>query len=155
MRVEQFVERDPLVVHPDDSAGRAASLMTEQRLTALPVVDGQGQLAGMVRDTDILSLLLPDYLENLSDLGFIPGDLEPGSCTLSDVCRMPVKAALEVVHDYAVAENEPVLEAVRLMSKRCLTVLPVVRDGQLVGIIRAESVLRRIAELSQEAGQPS
>lgn len=155
MRVEQFVERDHPVVRPDDPAGTAARLMTEQGLRALPVVDGQGQLVGMVRDIDILNLLLPDYLEGLPDLSFLPPDLEPGSCTLSDVCRMPVRAALEVVRDYGVAENESVLEVVRLMSKLCLTVLPVVRDGQLLGIIRAESILGRIAELSSEAGQPS
>jgi acetoin utilization protein AcuB len=49
--------RDVVVVHPDDSLRAAIDLMLEERLSALPVVDKDGDIAGVLSYVDVLEAL--------------------------------------------------------------------------------------------------
>ncbi|MBU0609538.1 MAG: CBS domain-containing protein [Armatimonadetes bacterium] len=151
MTVKDLMETSPVTVRPEDSAAAAADVMLENQTRALPVVDAEGRLLGMVRDLDVLHLLLPGYLENLADLGFLPPDLEPGSCTLAEVCQLPIGQAIEGQDPYSVDEDEPVLEAVRVMVGRGLGTLPVLREGRLIGVLKAQRLLRHMAEAAGRA----
>ena len=149
------MEIEPTVIHPDDSAGAAAALMVAGGTRALPVVDDDGHLVGMVRDLDVLHLLLPGYLENLADLGFLPPDFEPGACTFGDVCRLSVQQTIEGQEPYSLDESELILEAVHVMVRRGLGTLPVVREGRLVGVLSAQRLLRHLIQSAAEAGAGS
>jgi CBS domain-containing protein len=155
MRVRDLMETEPVVIHPDDAAGAAAALMFEHQVQALPVVDGEGRLVGMVRDLDVLHLLLPGYLENLADLGFLPPDLEPGACSAGDACKLSVMQTIEGQESYSLDENEPILEAVHVMVGHGLGMLPVVREGRLVGTLSARRLLRDLIQSADEAGAGS
>lgn len=150
MRVRDLAETNVAVVHPEDPAGAAATLLVQSGLQAVPVVDEAGQLVGLLRDVDVLRLLLPGYLGDLTDLSFLPPDLDLGSCNFADVCSVLVSEALKIDATCAVGSSDPVLEAVRIMSALDLALLPVVDEQRLTGIITAETLLRRIAETSAE-----
>lgn len=53
MKIEDLMTRDPRTVRPEDSARAAAQAMWEQDCGVLPVVDGGGQLVGMITDRDV------------------------------------------------------------------------------------------------------
>jgi CBS domain-containing protein len=143
-----LAQRNEVAVHPGDPAGAAAASLVQSGLRAVPVVDETGQLVGMLRDVDVLRLLLPDYLGDLTDLSFLPPDLDLGSCNFADACGALVSDALRIDDTCAVDGNEPVLEAVRIMSALALPVLPVVDEARPTGVITSETLLRRIAETS-------
>jgi CBS domain-containing protein len=48
------MHRGVIAVTPETSAARAANLMVGQRIGSLPVVNGAGQVVGIVTETDIL-----------------------------------------------------------------------------------------------------
>jgi len=48
----------PMVCHSDTDVGELVRLMTEHKVDAVPVVEGQGQLLGLVTSTDLMLLLL-------------------------------------------------------------------------------------------------
>jgi CBS domain-containing protein len=144
MRVRDLMETEPVVIHPDDAAGAAAALMFEHQVQALPVVDGEGRLVGMVR-----------YLENLADLGFLPPDLEPGVCSAGDACKLSVMQTIEGQESYSLDENEPILEAVHMMVGHGLGMLPVLREGRFVGVLSARRLLRDLIQSADEAGAGS
>lgn len=152
MRVKDLMEASPAAVYLDDPISAAADLMVESRVGAVPVVDSAGRLVGVVRDLDVLHLLLPDYLESLADLGFLPPDLEPGACGIAEACGLPVRQAVADQAPASAEEDEPLLEAVRTMIEGGLDTLPVVRDGVLVGVLTARRVLRDMAGPGDEAG---
>jgi acetoin utilization protein AcuB len=53
-KVEGTMTRDPKVVAPEDDIQRAVEIILELKIGALPVVDGDGRLAGMISAIDLL-----------------------------------------------------------------------------------------------------
>jgi len=54
VEVGDVMHRGVVAVTPETTAARAANLMVGQRIGSLPVVDGTGQVIGIVTETDIL-----------------------------------------------------------------------------------------------------
>ena len=56
------MQRDLISVHPQTPAEEAAALLTTYGLRALPVIDDQGELQGIITFDDALDVLLPEQL---------------------------------------------------------------------------------------------
>jgi CBS-domain-containing membrane protein len=54
MRVKDLVVRDVITVQPDDSLSLAVSLLAENRISAMPVVDGRDRCKGIISTTDLV-----------------------------------------------------------------------------------------------------
>ena len=57
-KVSELMTPDPVVVKVDDDAEVVAKLIAEKHHNHLPVVDGEGRLAGMVTRADALAALI-------------------------------------------------------------------------------------------------
>jgi len=55
--VADMMTRDPISVRPDDTPRHAAKLIAEHHHNRLPVVDPEGELAGVVTRVDVLEAL--------------------------------------------------------------------------------------------------
>lgn len=60
VRVSEAMTESPMTVRPDASISRAAELMLEYKIDALPVADAGGNLIGLVTSSDLLVLLIGD-----------------------------------------------------------------------------------------------
>jgi magnesium transporter len=58
--LRDIMERDVLQIAPDAPAEDAARLMAEYNLLALPVVDVQGTILGVITADDAMQVILPD-----------------------------------------------------------------------------------------------
>jgi CBS domain-containing protein len=56
--VSELMSADPIVAHLDDDAETVARTIAENHHNHLPVVDGEGRLAGMVTRADALAALV-------------------------------------------------------------------------------------------------
>jgi CBS-domain-containing membrane protein len=56
--VRDLMTPDPVTVRTDDDVQKAARLIAEKHHNHLPVVDGDGRLAGMVTRADVLAALV-------------------------------------------------------------------------------------------------
>lgn len=54
VRVQAVMTRDPLVIAREQTLGAAASILAEHQIGALPVVDDEGRLIGIVTERDIV-----------------------------------------------------------------------------------------------------
>jgi len=54
-RLEEFMRRDPVSVRPDDSPERVAEVTEKYNLLAVPVLDPQGKLLGIITVDDVLT----------------------------------------------------------------------------------------------------
>lgn len=154
MKVNDFMDTAPPVLRLTDTVGYAATLMLQSGVRTLPVVDEQEKLLGLVRDINLLHILIPEYLESLEDLSFLPPDLEPKACGFAEASQALVSHVMRPSPQLpTVEEDEPLLEAIRLMAAECLTVVPVVREGKLVGIIQSTRLLQALKEASEKAGE--
>jgi CBS domain-containing protein len=59
-KVSELMTADPVVAYEDDDASTVARTITEKHHNHLPVVDGEGRLAGMVTRADALAALVAE-----------------------------------------------------------------------------------------------
>jgi CBS domain-containing protein len=117
--VKDVMTPDPTSVPSDAPAVEAARRMVTSNVGSLPVVS-DGALVGMVTDRDLV-------------LNVLAKDLDPHKITVSDVCsENPV----------TVGPDESLDDALQRMAKDQIRRLPVVEEGQLIGILAQADVAR-------------
>jgi acetoin utilization protein AcuB len=55
--VEDAMTKDPLTVAPEETLERAAKIMIEKKISGIPVVDEDGQVAGIITESDVFRAL--------------------------------------------------------------------------------------------------
>ena len=128
LRVADIMTPNPKTVEPSNAVSTAFRLMQEGGFHHLPVVQ-EGRLVGMVHAHDIRQSLGMVRLPDRADIAPDMWDALP----VANVMR-PVAAT--------VTPQTSVLDVVRRMEHLAVTGLPVVEDGDLVGIVTVRDVLR-------------
>jgi magnesium transporter len=70
-RVEDVMDRHPPTVHPDDDQEDVAGIAVRYRLTAVPVIDAEGRLEGVVPAQALIDILRHEHVEDLHRLAGI------------------------------------------------------------------------------------
>jgi acetoin utilization protein AcuB len=113
----------PITIQEDTSIQDAIVLMKENRIRHLPVVDRKKKLVGWVTLSDLKQGLMPSML---------------GDVSLSDlVNRDP----------YTVSPDEDIETAAKLVYQHKISGMPVVSDGELVGIITETDLFRAFIDM--------
>ena len=132
MKVREIMTRDVTTAAPGMTLEAAADLLARRRLRAMPVIDEEGHVLGMLTDRLLISGLLPQ-LERAET-----GAPAVGSAHVGHVRDIMERAVM------CVKEDEPLANVVRLMLDREIERLPVVREGQLVGFLTRGDIIRRL-----------
>ena len=67
LMVREIMTPNPVTVTPDDTIGAAARLMLKYMIGGLPVLDHQGQLAGILTESDIFRVVVHDWIRAEDD----------------------------------------------------------------------------------------
>jgi len=143
LKVSEVMRREVATVHPDSPITEVVELLLDKDFTAVPVVDDQGKVVGMVSDNDLLTrggMNVTISLKRATDLDYVRElhkSLENPNHKVSEV----------MTRDVATVTPDAVLgRAARLMVEKHLKRLPVVdSDGKLVGILGRLDILNTIA----------
>ena len=57
LKLSEIMTRKPVTVSPDATIGKGAQLMLDNKISGLPVVDGEGKLVGIITESDIFRLV--------------------------------------------------------------------------------------------------
>jgi acetoin utilization protein AcuB len=133
MLVQDRMTPNPVTVTPDTTFPEAFRTIRERAIRYLPVVDKKGRLIGIVTQTDLLHA-------------------SPSSATTLTVFEVNYLLAhlkvQEVMSDpITVPESAPVEEAARIMVVNEIGCLPVMRNGELVGIITETDIFKAFVEI--------
>ncbi|MFH2050600.1 MAG: response regulator [bacterium] len=108
--------------------------------TAL-VYDREEKFLGVVRFSDLLKLILPSFLVNSPYSTFFTGMF------LAQVKVVSKENISSLVKSQVFVEMDtPLMEAVHLLVKHKLINLPVLKDDELVGILRGRDIILEIAK---------
>ena len=145
-RAVDVMSTDVVRVHPDDSLQHAARMMAGYDCGALPVVDRNNRLIGMITDRDIAVR---------------------GVAEMRDAGRMPVGAAM-TDEAFACHVYDPLQDCMNAMAEHQVRRIPIVDDyDRVVGIVSQADIARhaggrggrherqRVAEVIKEVSQPS
>jgi len=149
MKARDVMTRNVITIAPDALVLEALRLMLQHKISGLPVVDGGGSVLGIVTEGDFLRRAevdterkRPRWLEFLVGSGPLA----------RDYVRSHARRIDEVMtHDVETVTEEAQLgDVVSLMEKHRIKRVPVVRDGQIVGIVSRANLLRALASVAAE-----
>jgi len=159
MLAGDIMTRDVATVGLDASIEAVIAVMVARGASGVPVVGAQGQLAGIISEGDLLRRVETATAEprRRSFLDLLLGP----SREVADYVRSHSRRVSDLMTEavISVEEETPLAEVVRLMETKRIRRVPVLRQGQLVGIIsRADLVRalgRKLAELKTPAASVS
>jgi acetoin utilization protein AcuB len=134
MLVRDRMTPDPITITPDASVHDAFRIMRDKGIHYLPVVNKRGKLIGIVTRTDLLRAS-PSAATTLTvfEANYLLAHLQ-----VKEVMTSPPLTVLE---------DGPLEEAAQLMVEKEIGCLPVMRDGELVGIITESDIFRAFVEI--------
>jgi len=111
--INEVMTKDPLTVAESAPVSEAARIMRDASIGDVLVTRPDGSVCGIVTDRDLA-------------LNVIAEGADPGAMTVRDVCNHRIES---------VASGDPVDRAVGMMRDQAIRRLPVIDDGELVGIV--------------------
>jgi len=143
LAVRDLMTPHVLAAHPEQSLGDVARMMIEKDVRALPVVDDNGSLLGMVTHRELLRYLIPDYLQRTKSGKFRALPANPAQHGAGDARALPVKDVMSRAV-LCLSEDQTLTDVANLMSNKDVDRFPVVREGVVVGFLTRADLIRRL-----------
>ena len=153
MNVRDVMRKEVITCQIDDTIRTASSLLKEHNISGMPVMDGD-RLAGIVTESDLLKLLeLPEHRQGLwlpSPLEIIEIPLreligwEEAKKALTDVGDKPVHTIM-TKHVHTISPDDSIADASTLITSHRINRLPVIENGELIGIVTRGDIIRGLA----------
>ncbi|MFP4168369.1 MAG: CBS domain-containing protein [Desulfonatronovibrionaceae bacterium] len=146
LKVRDIMTTDPITAHPDEDIGRVAKLLLEEHINGVPVTDRDNTLVGILTQSDLVAMQKKFPLPTVFTLldGILP--LSSLSRMEKEVEKMTASTVDQAMTSdpVSVAPETSVEEVAQLMADNKFHTLPVVDNGELVGVIGKEDVLRTL-----------
>jgi len=152
LKVRDIMQTEVITVGPDTSVRELADLLAEKKISGVPVVDGQGNLLGVVSEADIIvqdaELHFPYYIQFLDSIIYLQSFHKfEERFKKAFATKVGEIMTREVV---VVSPETSVRAAATLMTDRNVNRLPVTESGKsgerLLGIVTRGDIVRAIAE---------
>ncbi len=125
-------------VYPETPLSEVIDLMVRRDVRAVPVVGDQYEVLGIITTGDALDQVLRDVPAEETET---EGETRGERLTAREVMTRAV---------LCVSESQHLVDAARMMVSRKVRQLPVVRDGELIGLITTDAILRALHAGSQD-----
>lgn len=146
LKAKDIMTRDVITVKPTTTIENLARILIKYQISGTPVVDDDRNLIGIVTENDLISknsrLHIPTILRLFDAfISFGTSRLENeikkmAASTVDDICKREVIT----VNDEATIED-----IATIMTEKKIHLLPVLKEGKLVGIIGKKDLIKGIA----------
>ena len=134
LAVGDIMTQRPRTATPETPLRDAALQMARGGISALPVVEENEVIVGMLAERDLLRHLLGSYLQ---------GDSPPRPTPDGVNARRAVRDAM-TRQVLCVSPEQPLAEVASLMINKDVEQVPVVREGRLVGFLTRGDIVRKL-----------
>jgi len=154
MNAKDIMTRNVISVSPATTVEAAAETMLRNRVSGLPVVDGSGNLVGIVTESDFLRRA--ETKTERKRGSFLEFFLGAGRLADEYVRTHGRKVAEVMTKDpVTISEEVGLDEIVSLMEKHQIRRLLVRKDGCVTGIVSRSNLLHALANLVVDSPRPS
>jgi CBS domain-containing protein len=122
LRVEEFMATDLFTVQKDDLIELVAELMDWRKVRYMPVEDSKGNLVGLITSRLLLRYYSKKHSFNSKEAAVVK------------------EIMIEKV--ISISPDQTILEALQIMRSNKIGCLPVVKNGELIGILTEMDFLR-------------
>ena len=144
MKVADVMVSNVISVKPETQVAEIARILLQKRISAVPVVDAQGRLVGIISEGDLLRRA---ELHTERRRSWWAGLLSRVDSLAAEYVKTHGRRAEDVMTRDVVTASEdmPLDEVVTLLEQRHVKRLPVLRNGKLVGIVSRADLLQTLA----------
>jgi CBS domain-containing protein len=146
-KVSEIMTREVVTVGPDTRITEAARLLLDNHYNGLPVVNEEGELIGILCQSDIIFqqrkmpmptiFTLLDGIIPLTSMSHLEKEVQKMSATNVEQAMTPDPVTTD--------PDSSIEDVAELMVRKNYHTIPVVQDRKLVGILGKEDVLKTLA----------
>lgn len=146
LKAKDIMTRNVITASPDTTVEELGRLFLGKDVSGAPVVDENGNLAGIVTENDLITTNRRVHIPTILRLfdAFIP----LGTSRLeAEIKRMAATTAGEICTSNVITADEEmsIEDIATIMTEEKIHLLPVLKEGKLVGIIGKKDVIKGIA----------
>lgn len=144
---EDIMSSPVITATPKTTLGQIAKLMTQHRISAVPVLDAAGNVVGIVSEADVLKPYRQSIVARRSWWLDLIAEGEDLPKDFLDYLRQDHHTAEDImVRDVVTGDHQMTIpELAELAMKHGVRRLPILRDGKLVGIVSRADIIHAIA----------
>jgi len=153
LSIKDIMTRDVIAIPPEMDIAHAASLLLEKGINGVPVVDGTEKLVGILCQSDLVAQQKKFPIPTVFTLldGFIPlTSMKHLEKEVQKITAVTVADAM-TPDPVTVGPDASIEEVGTIMVEKSYHTLPVLDNGELVGIVGQEDILRTLMP-AREAG---
>jgi CBS domain-containing protein len=147
VKASEIMKEEVISVPPDMPVDALGRFFIEHDISGVPVISSEGELVGIVTEYDLVSqskkfhipslLRLFDAIIPLKGENAIEKEIKKMSASqVSDICTKDV---------ITIAEDTPIDEIATIMAEKHITLLPVLKEGRITGVVGKREVIRGVA----------
>ena len=141
-----IMTRKVVTLTQEQTVTEAAKMLSKNRIGGAPVLDNEGKVIGIVSESDLIiqdvKLHFPNYVQFLDSYIYL-GSLARFESTLKKAVAAKVKDIMTTEVTTTIPEAS-VGDIATLMVRQNVSLLPVLKDSRLVGIISKGDIVRSL-----------
>jgi CBS domain-containing protein len=144
MKARDVMVTPVITVRPSSSVRDVAKILLERRISGLPVVDDNGKLVGLVSEGDLLHRAESGTEKRPSWwIRILAGD----QVLATDFVRAHANKVADIMTTRVITAtpDTPLRAIAALLEKNSIKRVPIVKDGQLVGIVSRANLIQAVA----------
>ena len=132
MFVKEIMTKEVITISPDASLKEIGEILKEKRISGIPVVDGNGNVVGIVTLTDLLRIL--DQIYKWKEMEKRVAGLKLSEMREEEKSKAKVRDIM-TKDVFTISEDGTIDDVMRMMFGKGIHTIPVIKDGKLVGIM--------------------
>lgn len=143
MKVKEIMTKDVISIKPEDNARDALTLLFKMQISGLPVIDDKNKLVGMFTEKEVISAILPSYVEKVGRFMY---QENPKAVRQKIIALRDIKVKDIMRKDViSVDEDTTLCEVARIMLTQKARRTPVLNKAKdVVGIVARGDVVKAL-----------
>ena len=144
MIASDVMVHDIVTIGPEEDVSKAVKLLVDHDISALPVVDDERRVIGILSEADLLHR---DKIGTEQHRAWWLEAVTPASVLALDYAKSHGRKVAEVMSEDIISadENTPLSDLANILEKNRIKRVPILKDGKLVGIVSRSNLIQALA----------
>jgi CBS domain-containing protein len=147
VKAREIMKKEVISVPPEMPVDELGRFFIERDISGAPVIDTEGKLQGIVTEYDLISQSKKFHLPSLLRIFDAVIPLEGTNAIEKEIKKMSASQVSDICTRDVITINEdtPIDEIATIMADKHITLLPVLKENKVVGVVGKREVIKGVA----------